>query len=184
MCCPTHDTRDELALAKGETPVFAEVKDFQCQCMFGRQCRRRATDEDFRCDWCRDIEQGHKDLQGHLQWWTKHNDRRAPEYESRFRRAIDAGEWASEPMFRPEMPMPMMPSMNLPPMKFEQFTVSGELVTPQTELRDLTQPTVGDRTLGKFDPIELDKDFTFKIDPDAMKQAFEKMKRDLGELGK
>lgn len=53
MCCVTHEVRDVLEREAGTAIAYAEREEFRCQCPFGQQCRRRATDEDFRCDWCR-----------------------------------------------------------------------------------------------------------------------------------
>jgi hypothetical protein len=64
MCCTTHDDRDErdqaLARQQGTLVAFemlmAPCEDFRCKCPFGVLCRRQATGEDFRCDWCRDTD--------------------------------------------------------------------------------------------------------------------------------
>lgn len=98
MCCGTHDLRDALSgMLEGKLPVFAERPEFQCQCMFGRQCKRRATDEDFRCDWCREIEGNRRpvstyavgDWPGHYTWMMNHT--------------TDGG-YISEPMFTANLP--------------------------------------------------------------------------------
>lgn len=54
MCCWTHGYRDDLALKCGETLDLVDADDpFRCQCTIGVPCRRRATEEDRQCDWCR-----------------------------------------------------------------------------------------------------------------------------------
>jgi hypothetical protein len=53
MCCTTHDERDRQDVRNGKTFTYAENEQFRCQCDFGNKCRRRATQEDRRCDWCR-----------------------------------------------------------------------------------------------------------------------------------
>ena len=64
MCCTTHDERDQASHRNGEKlELVAADDDFRCKCTYGVACRRRATGEDMRCDWCRG-----KTESGHTQW--------------------------------------------------------------------------------------------------------------------
>lgn len=54
MCCWTHPYRDEAAQRAGEILDLVIFDDpFRCQCGYSTPCRRRATEEDQLCDWCR-----------------------------------------------------------------------------------------------------------------------------------
>jgi hypothetical protein len=114
MTCGTHAMRDELALVQeGQAPVLAEKPEFQCQCMFGIQCQRRATDEDFRCDWCRAIEGNRKpsyEYPGHEEWLLKQQRLNFTARPSQFQ-----GLYAAEPM-----PLVGMPTYNYMPASFQR----------------------------------------------------------------
>jgi hypothetical protein len=69
MCCTTHDVRDQIDAQNGVAIVLAEIEDFRCKCPFGSACRRRATGEDFRCDWCRTTVDANGDERGGHQEW-------------------------------------------------------------------------------------------------------------------
>lgn len=51
MCCMTHSARD--ITEKPPVSLMAETEEFRCQCKYGTPCKRRMTQEDFLCDWCR-----------------------------------------------------------------------------------------------------------------------------------
>ena len=53
MCCWTHKARDEVDKSQNIAFTLAESEDVRCQCKFGVPCRRRVTEEDLPCDWCR-----------------------------------------------------------------------------------------------------------------------------------
>jgi hypothetical protein len=58
MCCWTHEERDRLERAAGIDLIMAESEETRCQCSFGTWCRRRMTQEDLLCDWCRGTDHG------------------------------------------------------------------------------------------------------------------------------
>lgn len=53
MCCQTHYERDARDRENGVAIDLASGEEFRCRCTFGNSCKRRATQEDILCDWCR-----------------------------------------------------------------------------------------------------------------------------------
>ncbi len=56
MCCSTHKLRDEEDYQHQLMLSSNEDQRLRCQCTYGSACMRKATAEDFICDWCRDLD--------------------------------------------------------------------------------------------------------------------------------
>ena len=134
MSCGTHALRDQIDLGHGEKLVLAEKPEFQCQCMFGIQCARRATDEDFRCDWCRAIEGNcspkNVSYRGHEEWVLKQQRMNYTARPSQF-----GGLYAAEPMpFAPPRFAEMYESET-----FRRVMDEPLINSPQFTYRDIEQ---------------------------------------------